>query len=189
MSLHPGIARHLIPMRPIVLGRQLQAYSLWHSLILEAIESPIVVGDDLPDITDLQIAVHICSHPAPGPMRSHLPGRLRSIYDRARYHATWEGDLEVFEDYVSAAWRGPIYFQSEARQTFDIRTSVQHFYTHKLMSAGYPYEVAWATSPGMARWLACNLRECAGEVQEIRCKYQQDLAVKCGHRREDYPID
>ena len=48
------------PPQTKVCGRKLSTFSLWHHLILTAIDSPIAVGGDKISVIDLLVAVNVC---------------------------------------------------------------------------------------------------------------------------------
>lgn len=184
------LRRHFIPSAPRILGVRLRPFTLWHWLTLEVAESPFVEDASEPvTIADLQLAVHVCSHPPLGPLRSLLPGRTRAAFQRALYARVWGYHKTLFETYFSEALKGPIYFEEVGKSgSFEVKTSVP-LYLAECLKARKDWDdrKAWSTSPGMARWMRCVWGEVDSREQVIRTQRDVDLARECGIT--DYELD
>lgn len=65
MSLDLKFAESVLNLDHRVLGKKLKPFSLWHALLLEAIQSPIWMGKGSLTLPDLYSAVAICSNEWP----------------------------------------------------------------------------------------------------------------------------
>jgi hypothetical protein len=65
MSLDLKFAESVLNLEHRVLGKRLRPFSLWHALLLEAIQSPIWLGRGMLTLPDLHSAVAICSNEWP----------------------------------------------------------------------------------------------------------------------------
>ena len=97
---------------PTVLGLKLRAYSPFHAMALEAVQSPFtIVAKD--DFFDLVLAVHICSR---GWADRYLLGGLahkplRRWGRRVRQDEIARGRRQFLE-YLSESWQTPQFWQS-----------------------------------------------------------------------------
>jgi len=65
VSLDLKFAESVLNLEHRVLGKKLKPFSLWHALLLEAIKSPIWMGQGKLTLPDLHSAVAICSQEWP----------------------------------------------------------------------------------------------------------------------------
>lgn len=85
---------------PVVLGRQLQPFSSFHALALDAVDSPFWHGG-IPSVDDLILAVHICA--LTWETRSAVFGDFRRLmkWGRRQRKADRAAELEAFRRYLN----------------------------------------------------------------------------------------
>lgn len=91
---------------PVVLGKQLQAFSAFHVLMLDAVASPFFRGG-APDTHDLLLAVHVCS--STWASRASVVTDLSSVTDwgQGQLNVDWPAEMSAFEKYISESWLIP----------------------------------------------------------------------------------
>ena len=93
---------------PVVLGRRLKPFSLWHALQLEHLENPYWVGGARPSRADLVVAVCICTTQFKLDGPQYHPAELaKKCFKWGRRHrgtwrdaAKWAEEEDKFVDYL-----------------------------------------------------------------------------------------
>jgi hypothetical protein len=96
---------------PEVLGKTLRGFSPFHALMLEAVQSPFMVGG-APDFDDLVLAVHICSHGWADRfrIRTDLPAVIE--WGKSLTADDIATSRRKFDNYLSESWKAPSFWQS-----------------------------------------------------------------------------
>lgn len=105
---------------PTCFGLRMRPFSLWHSAILAALESPFAVGA-VAGIADYTLAAVICSLQWPDGQARLVPVPDRRLLDMAtpKTAEQFQADATLFTDYLTESTRAPQVwdFGQKGRQT------------------------------------------------------------------------
>lgn len=101
---------------PACFGLRLRPYSLWHSMMLAAIESPFAAGGQARH-EDYSLAAVVCSLEWPSGLRRLIPVPDRRLLDLAtpKTAEQFAEDADLFNDYLSESSRVPDVWETEGK--------------------------------------------------------------------------
>ncbi len=144
---------------PKALGKTLRGFAPFHALMLEAVQSPFMVGGP-PDFDDLVLAVHICSHGWSD--RFRIRSDMASVIEWGKVLTTEDiaAGRRNFDAYLTASWEMPQFWQS--LDAHDLRANwIYHLTTFAMRRLHMTESAAWDCP--IAR-LVCY-RACVGETE------------------------
>jgi hypothetical protein len=127
---------------PVVLGKQLQAFSAFHVLMLDAVASPFFRGG-APDTHDLLLAVHICS--STWASRASVVTDLSSVTDwgQGQSKVDWPAEMRAFETYISESWLIPDKWETTGEREKAKANGAYHLAVFAMRFLGLPEAEAW----------------------------------------------
>jgi hypothetical protein len=96
---------------PEVLGKTLRGFSPFHALMLEAVQSPFMVGGDK-SFDDLVIAVHICSHGWVDRFAIRSDMSAVAAWGKSVTADSIAAARRDFNLYLAESWKMPSFWQS-----------------------------------------------------------------------------
>jgi len=96
---------------PSVLGRQLCAFSSWHGILLEAADSPYIVGG-IPKLDDMVLGVWVCSRSYADGWAGATDIAAVSEWGKNLKDHDFPKALATFGEYITASFMGPEYWSS-----------------------------------------------------------------------------
>lgn len=162
-----------------VLGRRLWPFSLWHSFLLEAMDSPLLHFSPLAaSLQDLEEAVAVCSR---GFAPLKLPGNGVVSQVRRQWYARRLNRARVaFAAYLADYCAEPDFM--ETGHSKPVKTPWQLFRVGQLMRYGRMTErQAWEYPRGAGVWLATALAEAGGAPVNIMSEAMRDALREAGN--------
>jgi hypothetical protein len=170
-----------------VLGRNLRPYCLWHQLVLQVIESPLLQGAG--DLLDLDVASHVCSTRY-GEVLDLAPRHPLSIALKMR----WGGfrvEQEAFSDYLEDYVQVPDFRIIEDGPTGPPLVIGHPPYVLAIVAklihwTGWPERTVWELEFGKAHWYSAMASKCEGAKVDFKTqdsnKFLEELKAKYGKR-------
>lgn len=158
MSLDLKFAESVLNLEHRVLGKKLKPFSLWHALLLEAIQSPIWIGKGVLTLSDLHSAVAICSNEWPKfKLKAGALTVLRNTFlcgDRVEKES--KKLVAYFNDYnsVPMLWTAEKNYKKEAQKC---QLPMALDLVAWLVRHGFGESRSWNMPIGLAHWyyIAC----------------------------------
>ena len=160
-----------------VCGRDLQTFTLWHHLVLSAINSPIAIGGQFISAADLLVAVRVCqlkygdANIKPGLKDILWKFKLRKNPDKLRK------ELETFYEWMNRQSSPPKFYRGG--NTGGISKGIESgprclgLACSLMYRGGIPEEDAWNSNLGRAMWLDAQFAQLEGI--ELRFLDDEDL--------------
>lgn len=101
-----------LPPTVTVCGRELETFSLWHHLVLSAVESPIALGGASVSVVDLLVAVRICA--TKYGEKTICPGIRDAMWKRRmiKKPALFRRQTEIFYQWMSLQSSPPVLYRN-----------------------------------------------------------------------------
>ena len=113
-----GLTALAAPPVPVVMGLTLRPFSLGHSVLLEAIDSPFVIGGGV-SLSDLSLSAWICSKTYEAASVALLSGDQEKPFKKWGHKWAKRGDfskeLEMFRVYIRHYSKAPEQWQTESK--------------------------------------------------------------------------
>lgn len=189
MALDLKFAESVLNLNHRVLGKKLKPFSLWHALLLEAIGSPIWVGQGRLTLQDLHAAVAVCSNEWPAfNLKAGWMTVLRNscITD---YQLQVEGKklVSYFNDYnsVPMLWTED---KKESKNKPKCSLPLSLDLVAWLVRHGFGESRSWNMPIGLAHWyyIACA-RQRGGEIDLV--SPEEQLVIEEVKRKKNAAID
>jgi hypothetical protein len=166
-----------------ICGRRLERFSLWHHVVLSAIQSPLVGHSDKITAADLLVAVRVCrlkygeTKLAPG---------IRDIIWRIKFQHNRDlfvSELEKFFKWTKLQTSPPKYYinkRSTSISGIDRGSRCLALVCSMMHRAGMSMAEAWELTLGQAAWMDAQLAQVTG----VDLRFLDDEDVN-----DDSPID
>lgn len=180
------------PAEATICGYRLKPFCAGHVLVLTALGSPLVRGEDEPfRPCDLLIALRVCEHG--WPFQPEMRPRLRDVWRRwrlerdqerfvaaARAFLRWQGEHSSLPQFWKDATPGK-------KPGKPITAPSMLTLVVSLVSRGIPERDAWEMSLGRAMWLSAAMAEREGA--EVKFAYEHELRVPMFEMSEDEIVE
>lgn len=180
-----------------MLGRKLQPFCLYHALILAAEDSPFIMSVSSEEglnisysLTDLEVAVWVCSHPNPSSILagklydSNLPGWLQKLKTwawgssnrrRARKNAKLLNEEGAkFESYLSDCSQTPTIWTADSSNSVSKAPWVLANFVFIQRHMHYSEHEVMSMKLGKLIWIAATLGEQLGSSSETMTPEEEE---------------
>lgn len=155
----------------VVFGKRLAPFCLWHQLVLELVQSKVLVEKPLTPF-DLWVAVRVCTckwnaaHQLPS---FKHPGKMRFLWEAGRFHFPTE--VKKFSDYLEDYMSFPKLWpnQHTNKEGAEDRDIDEHFeiVMHLVTATTLTLEQAWTLPIGVARWMSLGALKLTGAKVDV----------------------